>query len=69
MEDNGLQGQLRTKEAGRVGERDRGLDESGNGRRLQTSEGENEKGSTKGKTWEVDVGKERISSEHQAIGK
>ena len=27
------------------------------------------RGSTNGKTWEVDVGKERISSEHQAIGK
>ena len=27
------------------------------------------KGSTNGQTWEVDVGKEWISSEHQAIGK
>ena len=27
------------------------------------------KGSTNGQTWEVDVGKESISSEHQAIGK
>ena len=43
MEDSGLQGQLRTKEAGRGGERDGGLDESGNGRSLQTSEGEHEK--------------------------
>ena len=38
------QGQLRTKEAGRGGERDGGLDESGNGREFQTSEGEHEKG-------------------------
>ena len=28
-----------------------------------------ERGSTNGQTWEVDVGKEWISSEHQAIGK
>ena len=27
------------------------------------------RGSTSGQTWEVDVGKERVSSEHQAIGK
>ena len=27
------------------------------------------KGSTNGQTWEVDVGREWISSEHQAIGK
>ena len=27
------------------------------------------KGSTNGQTWEVDVGKEMISSEHQAVGK
>ena len=27
------------------------------------------KGSTSGQTWEVDVGREKISSEHQAIGK
>ena len=72
MEDSGLQGWLRPKEAGRGGERDGGLDESGNGRRLQTSESEHEKGergSTSGQTWEVDVGKKWISSEHQAISK
>ena len=27
------------------------------------------KGSTSGQTWEVDVGRERISSEHQVVGK
>ena len=44
VEDSGLQGLLRTKEAGRGDQRDGGLDEFGNGRRLQNIEGAHEKG-------------------------
>ena len=44
MEECSLQEKLRNKEFSRSGERDRGLDKSGNGRRFQTSEGRLEKG-------------------------
>ena len=62
MEDSGLHGQLRTKEAGRGDVGNGSLDELDNGGRLQTSEGKKantKRGSTSGQTWEVDVGKER----------
>ena len=69
MEDNGLQGQLRTKEAGRGDEGNGRLDELDNGGGLQTSEGKHQRGSTSGQTWEVDVGNEWLSTEHQATVK
>ena len=69
MEDSSLQGRLRTKEAGRGSEGDGGFNEFGNGRRFRPQKAITKRGSTSGQMWEVDVGKEWISSEHQATGK
>ena len=68
VEVSGLRGQLRTTEVGRGDEGNESLDVLDNGGRLETSEGKNQKGFDDGQTWKVDVGKEWLSTQHQATG-
>ena len=69
VEDSSLQEWPRMKEIARGRTRDGGFHQLDNGRRLPAQRTKMKRGSTSGQTWEVDVGKEWVSNEHQANGK
>ena len=69
MENSGLQEQLSTHEVSRGAAGNGSLDDSVNEEDFKTQKANAKRGSTTGQTWEMDIGKEWLSTQHQAIGK
>ena len=64
-----MQGQLSDPKVGWSFDRDETRDKSGAEEEFKPQKANAKKGSISGQMWEVDIGKEWISSRHQVIGK